>query len=123
MSARAAVTITFWQNGLLYGAWAARIPALRDRLDLSDGQVGIALACIAVGSIIGMPLAGRAAARWGFDQLGLDEIVSFTLAGNVASRGVMEQLGFSYDREVEHAGLPHVLYRLTNDDWGDRHDG
>ena len=65
MTARAAVTITFWQNGLLYGAWATRIPALRDRLDLSDGQVGLALACIAVGSIIGMPLAGRAAARWG----------------------------------------------------------
>ena len=57
-----AVTITFLLNGMIYGAWAARIPAIRDRLDLSDGQVGIALAFIAIGSLGGMPIAGRAAA-------------------------------------------------------------
>jgi ribosomal-protein-alanine N-acetyltransferase len=67
--------------------------------------------------------AAAGALAIGFGELGLDAIVSFTLADNVASRGVMEKLGFSYDREVEHASLPHVLYRLTNDDWGDRHDG
>jgi hypothetical protein len=25
----------------------------------------------------------------------------------------MEKLGMTYERDVEHAGLPHVLYRLT----------
>jgi MFS family permease len=65
MSARAAVAITFALNGLLYGAWAARIPAVRDRLDLSAGKVGVALAFIAAGALAGMPLAGRAAARFG----------------------------------------------------------
>ena len=43
--------------------------------------------------------------------LGLAEVVAFTLAENVASRRVMERAGFALDGTVEHAGLPHVLYR------------
>ena len=69
------------------------------------------------GEAAGMPL------QIGFCELRLDEIVSFTLADNVASRAVMEKLGFTYDGEVEHAGLPHVLYRLGSETWGRMHDG
>jgi RimJ/RimL family protein N-acetyltransferase len=54
---------------------------------------------------------GAASVAYGFDELGLGEIVSFTLPDNVASRRVMEKLGFAYEKPVEHAGLPHVLYR------------
>jgi [ribosomal protein S5]-alanine N-acetyltransferase len=43
--------------------------------------------------------------------LGLPEIVAFTLPENVASRRVMEKAGFAYERDIEWAGLPHVLYR------------
>src|SRR3954447_26822669 len=64
-SARAAVTVTFAINGFLYGAWAARIPAVSDRLGLSPGTLGLALACIAAGSLGFMPVAGRAGAPWG----------------------------------------------------------
>ena len=46
-----------------------------------------------------------------FDWLGLAELIAFTLPGNLASRRVMEKAGFAYEREIEHAGLPHVLYR------------
>jgi RimJ/RimL family protein N-acetyltransferase len=46
------------------------------------------------------------------ELLGLDDIVAFTLPTNDASRRVMEKLGFSYERDIEHAGMPHVLYRL-----------
>jgi MFS family permease len=63
--ARGAVTAIFLLNGLVYGSWAARIPAIRDRLGLSDGELGIALACIPIGSILAMPLAGALAARTG----------------------------------------------------------
>ena len=48
-----------------------------------------------------------------FDVLGLPDLVTYTLPGNLASRRVMEKLGFTYEREVVHADLPHVLYRLT----------
>jgi fucose permease len=81
MTARSAVTITFLLNGMIYGAWAARIPAIRDRLDLSDGQVGIALAFIAIGSLGGMQIAGRAAARWGSRPATQVTFTLFTIAG------------------------------------------
>ena len=42
---------------------------------------------------------------------------------NAASRGVMEKVGFRYDRELDHAGLPHVIYRLSRSDWEQRDDG
>ena len=63
--ARAAVAAVFFLNGLIFGSWAARIPAVRDRVGLSDGELGIALACGAIGSIIAMPIAGGLAARLG----------------------------------------------------------
>jgi ribosomal-protein-alanine N-acetyltransferase len=47
----------------------------------------------------------------GFERVGLLEIVAFTLPTNTASRRVMEKSGFSYERDIVHAGLPHVLYR------------
>jgi RimJ/RimL family protein N-acetyltransferase len=37
--------------------------------------------------------------------------VAVTLTTNTASRRVMEKLGMNYERDIEHAGLPHVLYR------------
>lgn len=63
--ARAAVTVVFFLNGLLFGSWAGRIPAVRDRVDLSDGEQGVALAFIAIGAVVAMPVAGAFAARYG----------------------------------------------------------
>lgn len=63
---------------------------------------------------------GRAALRFGFDELGLDEIVSMTTVGNARSRAVMERLGMTRDPadDFDHPNLPedspvrrHVLYR------------
>jgi RimJ/RimL family protein N-acetyltransferase len=61
------------------------------------------------------------ALRFGFESLGLEEIVSFTSVLNVRSRRVMERLGmtraaaddFEHPRvAVGHRLRPHVLYRL-----------
>jgi RimJ/RimL family protein N-acetyltransferase len=46
------------------------------------------------------------------DGLDLDELVSFTLPTNTASLAVMGKLGFTLDREIDHAGMPHLLHRL-----------
>jgi RimJ/RimL family protein N-acetyltransferase len=48
-----------------------------------------------------------------FDVLGLPELVCFTQPTNAASRRVMEKAGFRYERDVVHAGLPHVFYRRS----------
>lgn len=59
----------------------------------------------------------RESVRVAFAELGLDELVSFTLTTNRASRHVMEKVGFTYERDVVHADLPHVLYRLRASAW------
>ena len=66
----------------------------------------------------------RAAARFGFEELGLDEIVSFTSVVNERSRRVMERLGMTHDPagDFDHPRVPkgplrrHVLYRLKSPD-------
>ncbi len=47
------------------------------------------------------------------DALGREDVVAFTLPGNRASRRVLAKVGMVYERDVVHAGLPHVLYRTA----------
>jgi ribosomal-protein-alanine N-acetyltransferase len=54
----------------------------------------------------------RESARVAFEELALASLVAFTLPGNGRSLGVMRRAGFRYERDVTHAGLPHVLHRL-----------
>jgi RimJ/RimL family protein N-acetyltransferase len=70
--------------------------------------------------------AARAALSFGFERLGLEQIVSFTVPANLRSRRVMERLGMHRDAaaDFEHPGLPpghplrpHVLYRLDRECW------
>jgi RimJ/RimL family protein N-acetyltransferase len=67
-----------------------------------------------------------AAVSFGFEELGLDEIVSFTTVENERSRRVMERIGMSRDPadDFAHPNLaddhplrPHVLYRLGRAAW------
>ena len=55
-----------------------------------------------------------------FEQLGIAELVCFTLTTNRASQRVMEKVGFKYERDIVHAGLPHVLYRIAASEWKKR---
>jgi RimJ/RimL family protein N-acetyltransferase len=70
--------------------------------------------------------AAEAALAFGFEQVGLEEIVAFTVPENERSRGLMTRLGRQYDPadDFEHPGLPeghplrhHVLYRLSRHQW------
>jgi len=63
--ARVAVACAFGVNGAVIGSWAARVPAVKDRLGLSPGVLGLALVGLAVGGILAMPAAGALAARRG----------------------------------------------------------
>ncbi len=55
----------------------------------------------------------HAAIKVAFDELELLEVIALTLPHNVASRRVMEKAGFAFERDIEHGGLPHVLYTLA----------
>ncbi len=57
--------------------------------------------------------AAHAIVEVAFGKLALASIVAFTLPDNLASRRVMEKIGMRYERDIIHAGLPHVLYRIS----------
>jgi RimJ/RimL family protein N-acetyltransferase len=70
--------------------------------------------------------AARAALRYGFENLDLDQIVSFTVPANKPSWSVMERLGMTRDAadDFDHPRLPtghpfrrHILYRMTRAIW------
>lgn len=61
----------------------------------------------------------KAAIKYGFDKVGLNEIVSFTSVQNMRSRRIMEKLGMLHKDDFDHPKLPeghplrrHVLYQL-----------
>ncbi|MBV6749213.1 MFS transporter [Pseudomonas chlororaphis] len=55
----------FFIAGLGMASWAPLIPFVKARLDIDDGTLGLLLFCIAAGSMLVMPFAGRAIARFG----------------------------------------------------------
>jgi MFS family permease len=63
--ARAATTAIFFMTGWVYAAWATRIPAIKDDLGLSDGQVGLAILGLEAGAIVGLPAGGALVSRMG----------------------------------------------------------
>jgi RimJ/RimL family protein N-acetyltransferase len=76
--------------------------------------------------------AARASLAYGFEQMGLAEIVSFAVRENWPSRRVMERIGmrrepeYDFDHPDVTPGLPlarHAFYRLTAADWRQRKSG
>lgn len=72
--------------------------------------------------------AAREALRFGFEEVGLEEIVSFTVPQNERSWRVMEQIGLVRDPagDFDHPRVDpiayselvrHVFYRLRREDW------
>lgn len=62
---RIAVAAVFAVHGAVTGSFATRIPWIQDRLDIGEGALGLALLAPALGSLVGMPMAGRLGHRFG----------------------------------------------------------
>jgi len=90
--------------------------------------------CVEIGwrlkqSSWGKGYASEAANSWlrfGFETIGLDEIVAFTIPANEPSQQVMRRIGMRRDLDgdflhpslpEDHPVAPHVLYRLSKRDW------
>jgi hypothetical protein len=48
----------FIAMGVGGASWAARIPQIRTSVNLSPAQLGLVLLCVAMGSLVALPLAG-----------------------------------------------------------------
>jgi RimJ/RimL family protein N-acetyltransferase len=122
-----------------WGFWALEVPGIAP----FTGFVGLSVPqfeahftpCVEVGWRLAKAYwgkgyateAARVAIAYGFDTLGLPEIVSFTSEGNWRSRAVMERLGMLHDArdDFDHPAIEkghplqrHVLYRLAKSSWG-----
>jgi RimJ/RimL family protein N-acetyltransferase len=121
-----------------FGLWAVELPGIA----AFAGFVGLSIPsfqahftpCVEVGWRL-MPAhwrrgyaaeGARAALRFGFERLGLSEIVSFTVPANLRSRRVMERIGMHHSAsdDFDHPLLPeghplrrHALYRLRRPEW------
>ncbi len=119
-----------------FGLWAVQVragPAFIGFVGLSTPTFEAAFTpCVEVGWRLRVEHQGRgyateagaAAIKFGFDVIGLSEIVSFTSVNNAPSRRVMEKLGMRRDplEDFEHPKLApgdplraHVLYRIGAD--------
>lgn len=69
---RVALGAFFFFVGLCFASWAARIPDIQAKFDLSEGQLGTLLLFLPLGSVIGLPIAG-----WAVHQFGSRTVVMF----------------------------------------------
>ncbi|MEO3812536.1 MFS transporter [Sphaerisporangium sp. B11E5] len=63
--ARIAVYLLFLTSGVAVGVWTARIPALKERLQIGEGELSVALLAIALGAFAGMQVVGHLVDRLG----------------------------------------------------------
>jgi len=62
---RTAIFGYFFVLGAATATWAARLPAIKQSLHLSDGRLGLALFAVPAGSVLTLALSGRIADRFG----------------------------------------------------------
>ena len=74
---RRAVGGLFFVQGLCFSSWASRIPAVQQRMGLSDAQLGLVLFAIPIGLMLSLPLAGWLVARYGSRRVVLGGNVFF----------------------------------------------
>jgi MFS family permease len=123
----------FFAFGLLWGAWAALVPAVQTAVGASKGALGLALLFVAVGSVPAMLLTGRELDRrgtrilpWLLVGMGLSGVLPglagsvpalaagllalgiFTGATDVAMNAAVSEL--EAKREIRLMQLAHALY-------------
>ena len=64
-NSRFAVSLIFAINGMVFGTWTSRIPAIVDFHDLSPGSLGLLIFLAGLSAVIAFSIFGRAADRYG----------------------------------------------------------
>jgi MFS family permease len=77
--ARFAITAIFALNGSLFLSLFARLPAVRDRTEISEGELGLALLCAMFGLLAAQPVAGALVSRFGSRPVVLGGALGYAL--------------------------------------------
>ena len=62
---RLATRLAFLAAGFGIACWAPLVPFAKQRLALNDGELGLLLLCMGMGSVVSMPVTGMLIARFG----------------------------------------------------------
>lgn len=105
-----AVFATFFLSGFNFASWASRLPAVRDGLELSAGQIGLLLLVGSVGSLVALPLSGTI-----IEHLGARRTVLYSAllnAGGLSLAAIGVAAG-----SVVLAGVGLVIYGVGTGVW------
>ncbi|HEX7641781.1 MAG TPA: MFS transporter [Burkholderiaceae bacterium] len=64
-ASQAAAPFLFFLLGMVFATWAARIPSIRDALQLNAADLGLVLLCGGIGSVLSFPMASFLIAHFG----------------------------------------------------------
>jgi RimJ/RimL family protein N-acetyltransferase len=62
--------------------------------------------------------AAHACIGLAFHAFGADKVISLIRPENLPSRRVAERNGMKLERQVTHYGLPHLVYAMRREDYG-----
>lgn len=79
LPARAAVSAMFLGNGFGIGVWAGQLPRFKAALNLSDGELSIALLAFSIGAVLLMPMIGWVITHVGSRLATVMAALSFTV--------------------------------------------
>ena len=83
--ARLAVTATFITNGLVVGAFVARIPDIKSALAISNSTLSLCLLASALGVFAALPVAGKLCAKYGSSPIAFYGSLAMVLAWTLQS--------------------------------------
>ena len=63
--ARVAITVAFIANGSIAGTFYSRVADIKEKLDISNSALGIALLVISIGVLLGLAFSGKQSAKHG----------------------------------------------------------
>ncbi len=62
---RLGIAAFYFCQGLCFASWASRIPDIKTKLQLSEGELGSILLALPLGQLIMMPISGRLVTKYG----------------------------------------------------------
>src|SRR5258705_5153865 len=85
---RVAVGSLFFLLGFCYSSWASRIPNIRQKLNLSDSELGIVLFALPVGLLLSLLVSGGLINKFGSRKIVITAVLIYAV--------ILLGIGYSY---------------------------